>query len=155
MRCTWQSLGGMLQGRAPPRTAWNIMIWVNTWRVHGNNMDRSWKYHDGQWRWRWNTSSLLLYLARVQSEPHLVLVFINCGVFWGCLWMVTHESSMLCLVMSGVWCLGFWYKKAPSPFFSLAISPKPCRAHRYHLGSNIQGVVKSYWYRQSCYRSNC
>ena len=59
-----------------------------SWKYHGQIMEMSlwmdtgqwtWKYNmDGQWTWMLAfTSSLVLYLARVQSEPHLI-VFIDC-----------------------------------------------------------------------------
>ena len=95
-----------------------------TCKCHGNIMDRSWKCCYGwtpdsghgniiwmvQWTWTWmvafNTSSLVLYLARVQSEPHLI-VFRDCDDRWT--WGVLGVSIEWChmSLMHGVWCLVF------------------------------------------------
>ena len=69
MICTWQFRDGRLQELTPPRTARNILIWMDyDGHEHANIMEMDACIH---------TSSLVLYLARVQSVPHLI-VFIDC-----------------------------------------------------------------------------
>ena len=98
----------------------------------------------------------------VRATPDISLYRLWWWVDRGCLeglwWMVTHVVCCLCLrfdvfrLLSVVWCLvsvvwclvsgDVWIsKRAPSPFFCLAVSPKARRAHWYHLPSMLQAVI--------------
>ena len=164
MKCTWQSLGGRLQGLTPPRTATNIMIWRDNKHENilmcldnGNAFGKI-------MIWMGNACISYLVIGFIFSKG-AVSATPDYGLWWwvepeafggsqgvlgvsGDVWV----SDVWCLV-SVVWCLVKCesVRKAPSPFFSLAIPPKPCWAHWYNLPLILLAAIvmwmrhKHYW----------
>ena len=128
-------------------------------------MEIRWKYHDMDEQWtKWMLELWYLIIGFVFSKgavsatPDDILYYrlwiwgyrgASVG-FQGVLgvsgewWCTCLVSGICCLVQDYFVCCLVMYEsvtKAPSPVFSFAVSPKPCRAHWYHLLSMLQVVI--------------